>query len=481
MKTRRASWLASVGGAALAGLWLWSMRLLLTAPPLTQDAMLWLERGTGPRWWRWALLRRHFIGYRPLAALSYTLNDALTGLSTASLRAVDLSLLVGAGGLLFALARRWFGPIPALLAVALYFLHPATEEIALDVARRSYSLSAIFLLAGLLVLERSPHLAGLSILAAISSNEAAVIPALCVPLVMAWRAPERGWRAGWPALAAIAIMAILRGLILQGSGGYRDGDIVLPWAGATTAYSGSLLAAPLIAAAAAMYQTLIPASGAKIPSVLGQGPLGLGLAAIAAIALAHRLWRLPAIGRALLAWYAGFVLLSAVLITWFWRMAYPPLLVMGLAAAALSQRRDRAALAAGAVLGLNLLAQSPLIRGSRPHIHRLARQGEVISQIETALTRRPESHTVYLVLPFRKGPAQHIKRWLQLRQPDRDIKLAAYRHQQPPTPGARRLDPTARLTPAGEALFSGQATIAPPALPADAIVFWWEGWTLLDE
>lgn len=404
--------LGMAGAAGLAVVWLWALSPLLRAPPATRDALLWLQRGLGGDWLAWALTQRHFVGYRPLAALSYTANGALAATSAEAFRAVDLALIAAAGLLLAALARRWFGPVAALVAAAAYFLHPATEEIAIDLARRSYTLSASLLLGGLLALPR-PRRAALLLGAAILCNETAVIPALLSPLLLRWRHPGLSAR---PIVAVVAAIAAVRLAVLRGGGGYTGVNIVQPWSDGGPLSSGEPLALqPVLSVAAASYQAIVPVAGDghRLPAAF------LLLGAV----LAWRLWAAGPAGRALLAWLGGLLAIGAVTVTWFWRMAYPPLLPLALGAGLLVQRRDR--IGAAAVVGVLALwlVQSPLLRGPRPLVGELVARGALIAQIEQGGEGR---ETVFLALSETRHRAVAAQRWLSLRAPETTWTLAAH-------------------------------------------------------
>jgi hypothetical protein len=412
--------LLGLGVSALTAAWLATMWPLMSAPPATRDALLWIGRGAGPGWLSWALGTPHFVGYRPLAALSYTANAATLGISAQSFRGVDLGLFVCAGLLLAALARRWFGALPALLAVTIYFLHPAGEEIVVDVARRSYTLSAVLLLCGLLSLRRR-WLSAALLGGAILCNEMALVPAALAPLLLAWRHPDRRWQDGWPTLTAIGGLGALRLLVLRGGGGYGSRSVVMPWAEGGPLSDALPVLQVLQAAAAGPYQLLMPVAGDGQRAALWSS----AAAVLLAIGAARALWRDGA-GGLLLAWSLGHVLLAAVAVTWFWRMAYLPLLPLCLAAALIAQRKDRLALVAVGLLSLGMLTRSPLVTGARPDVETLVRHGTLIEALEEQAALRSPGDVIWLVLPYTRHRARATQRWLTLRQLDRVFVLAAH-------------------------------------------------------
>ena len=459
---------------AIAAVALWPLTPLLHAPPATRDALLWIQRGAGADWLAWAVTQQHFVGYRPLAALSFTLNAAL-GATAEGYRAADLGLYVLSGGLLAALAQRWFGMWPALLAAGLYFFHPTSEEILIDVARRSYPMSASLVLSAFLLIRRRA-LAAVLLGAAMLCNEVAVVPALLGPAVLRWRAPEHRWRAGWPLWAAVAAVAALRLVVLRGGGGYDGSDIVLPWlAGGPLAGDAPLR--PLLAAAAGAYQTLLPVAGDGSRSLLGQHPIGIGSAAVAALVIGRALWQAGAPGRLLLGWYAATLILAAVAVTWFWRMAHPPLLPLCLAAALLAQRRDWLALGAAVLLGGNMALQSPVIKGPRPLVGALDERAALITQIEAAAEGQG---TLLLVLPYTKHWAVSTERWLAFRHPAVVVSLLAYQRSLrqpiaadwPARPDTIKVHEDAFLTEAGQGLLQGPRLLSASQIPPKTALVW---------
>ena len=61
--------------ALAAALAVWPYLSTLGHGPMALDSVFWLVRGSPDTdgWWRWALGSTHFIGYRPVNALSFTL------------------------------------------------------------------------------------------------------------------------------------------------------------------------------------------------------------------------------------------------------------------------------------------------------------------------------------------------------------------------------------------------------------------------
>ena len=365
--------------------------------PTSRDAALWIARGlpSDPDWLRWIFATRHFnVGFRPLAALSYTLNYLAGGFSAAVYRLTDMGIHLACAVMVYLLYRRlaprrlrWGG----VLASALFVAHPVVEEVLPHLARRSYALSTMFGLAALLVLCRSPvddaggqrpgsdwlrALSGGALLAAaLLSNEIAylIVPVAFLLLLhrLGRRPEQRGQLAlavGIPLLFVVGTL-MLRFAVLQGLGGYatqagwleRLGPIVL-----ATWHTLAWLA-PLRAGPAAV-------------------PLWLWLAALlVALYYLYRAAWLPLTRRAsadewlpalLLLWLAGYTLLFAPMGVWFPRQVYtavvPLSLLVGLLLAETVERphprrwiRALHLLPQLALIGW-LLAFSPTVRGADP-------------------------------------------------------------------------------------------------------------------
>ena len=123
---------------------------------MAYDDAVWISRGlwSRPDWAEWVWKTRHLgVGYRPVAALSYTMDAAVAGLTMPVYRCTDLALHVAAGILVFVLFRRLARDAAgwtSLLAAAVFLLHPATEEVVPFLARRSYGLGTVFALGALI-------------------------------------------------------------------------------------------------------------------------------------------------------------------------------------------------------------------------------------------------------------------------------------------------------------------------------------------
>lgn len=91
------------------------------------------------------------IGWRPLTLVSYSLDYALYGPSAWGFRLTQLLLHLGCTLLFFALARSCLSAVPALVAAALFALHPVHTEVLNVITYRTTLLFSFFYLGGMLL------------------------------------------------------------------------------------------------------------------------------------------------------------------------------------------------------------------------------------------------------------------------------------------------------------------------------------------
>lgn len=95
--------------AILAAFSVWPYLRTVGFEPMAFDDAVWISRGLWgrPDWadWVWGT-RQLGVGYRPVTALTYTLDSALAGFAMPLYRCTDLLLHVAAGMLVFAVFRR---------------------------------------------------------------------------------------------------------------------------------------------------------------------------------------------------------------------------------------------------------------------------------------------------------------------------------------------------------------------------------------
>lgn len=426
---------------------LWPYRELFDQLPWGADATKWVAGASldNPGWWDWCTDRKHFVGYRPITAFTFLLDQALFGYSARGYRGTDLLLHASTGLLLYGLWRALTGDRgPAgLVPVLLLFGHPATEEVVPYVARRSYLLANGFGLATLLAtvaLGRAQRrlplwsavVAALLGLAVLSNEVAFVVLPLLPPLVLIVTPPEhqRARLAGLgPAVVVAAAAIVLRHSVLGvWGGGYRRRYFALVRDGVTVWTELHSWEPRLIANACFRYLFNPNNPGGRPP--LFDGWALTGVLVVAGAWLAWRAALRPALRRtvpdALAAWLGLWMLGAAAIVvlsqTWFWRQAYtllPPLgLLLGLglrdAARAVSERRWVGLVELG-LCGVLLSAglfTGPAVWGmdQRVHSQRLAGAPYAL-RARDALAPVKGPAVVYLVAPTRGSNAQIVRLW----------------------------------------------------------------------
>jgi len=120
--------------AAVVVLGLRPYMFALTSWPASRDAALWILRGmpANPEWASWVFGSKHFVGYRPLAALTYTLDSLVAGFAPWAYRLTDLVAHVLCILLVYALYRRLAPELPrwgGVVASGLFAAHPVVSEV----------------------------------------------------------------------------------------------------------------------------------------------------------------------------------------------------------------------------------------------------------------------------------------------------------------------------------------------------------------
>jgi len=425
--------------AVLMALAAWPWLGTLSLAPVTRDGAMWIARGSlaGPDWFRWVFLTSHFnVGYRPLTAFSYTVISAVAGLDPWLYRLTDLLLHLWVGLSIYLLWRvlareapRWSG----LLATALFFAHPLVQQVVPFIPRRSYSLAAAMTQAGLLLLllgirrhrvqqifSLRSVLAGLLLATALLANEAAVISALILPLlvfhlVAGMRSPMamvlRACALPW---GLVVLVLGLRSFMLGGLGGYAQdpGD-------------GS----PMFTALFRGWQDLGSLTGP------GGGPAGLAILPVGTLLMlaiaVYYLYRSliePLVGQTsreskltlvLAAWTLSYMLLYGALGVWFPRQSYLLLIPLSLLLAWIFERTMAVRRFPGTLflllpqvlLAIHLLMVSPMVVGPDPVRTGLWEQrSRRLQAMEQAMAAATVPATVRLVQPYVEAENRPLRR-----------------------------------------------------------------------
>ena len=426
----------------LAGIY--PYRFALNLWPTTRDAATWIARGSlaGPDWLDWIFFTRHFrVGYRPVTALSYTLNDLIGGLSALPYRLTDLALHAACGLLIYLLYRRLAPALPrwgGLVATGIFVAHPIAEQVVPHLARRSYSLATFFGLAALLALiPRDSMLGaplptsrlilrslpgGLLLVCALLSNETALLTAAMLPLLLVWSVPGDDDR--WRTLLAtslapgtlVAATLILRSTIIaDGVGGYTTGvdhlARLFPIASATWRSLGAVAPVPGAPPGVLSWITLIAFTLVTMYYLtcwfarpLRNPTGGVGM--------------LPAL---LILWILGYVLLFAPLGVWFPRQVYivlvPFALLVGVALAqtvslhAENPGLMKTHLVPQLLLVLLIFLQSPVFRGADPlRVAAFRDTDQVLRQMHAAIDDLAEPSRVQFAIPYFVRPETYAFR-----------------------------------------------------------------------
>jgi hypothetical protein len=305
----------------------------------------------------------HFIAetarhYRPLAVLSFALDYKLWGLDVPTgWQFTNLLVHLGVTLGVYALSRtlglaRW----AALLAAAVFTLHPAIVGTEPAIARRHDTLSALFFLTSLVMLLKGQRvLPGVLFLLSILSKETSLAGLPFVPLLL--RAVGLPMARTWVLLPPTAVALGMRILAIGDLGGYG------------TATWPSIAAVPIYWDKIGKYFTeLLYPAPVRPGTVAAIALVALfGAVAAAALALPRKERYLAFLG---LLWVYGFAVFYAFLKVYAgsWYL-YFPLVGVGMCVAALAEgglarRSDRFAwLAVGlaAIISAAVVVSSPLI------------------------------------------------------------------------------------------------------------------------
>jgi hypothetical protein len=455
-----------------AGSWPWLGTLGYW--PMAPDSGTWIERSRlgASDWAEWVFATQHFgVGWRPLTALTYTLNHAVGGFEPLFYRATDLGLHLTAVLLMYVTFRRLFPARPAwagLVAAGLFAAHPVTAEVVPFIARRSYSLGTALALGGLVLFERglrgrSVAAVGGGVLIALAcfANEASVLFAAVLP-VLAWNVVAPGERTFKGALRAcllpgalVALAVLVRLAVVGGIGGYS-----LPESLAERA--------PLVFEATWRGVAAVPVdmSGEDLtPEVVA-----LVLLLVAAPYYVWASVRGRGLRPALLLWLAGYAVLYAAQGVWFPRQAYVAVVPLALLVAdVIASERRALHLVPQLLLVGTILFHSPTLRGPDPvRTDEWHTRNAMITLVADQLETCREPATVHTVMRFVHPPdrpdalrakrgerdlprlARQPVRWLRTLVGERDVLLEELIYYElneshtAPSPGAMILPDDAR-------------------------------------
>jgi hypothetical protein len=273
------AWVAAavllVFGPLLRTPWLWDDKTLIRDSPVLADSSLWLPALTSD-FWQLSVNARESGMYRPLVVASYEGDRAVFGSSPIGPHAVNLLLHLLCAWLLYRLAlQHGAEKKEAVLASALFSLHPVCVEAVANVASRGDLLATALLLGAFLMLRKNLVAAAVLTLAAQFSKESAFV-ALALALLLEARDSldvKRLARVGLAIGGATALAFLVRHFVLQsalrlpGEGG--------PLLGLTTL--GRYAARVVFPAPLVPYQPETVASWLIAAAVFAVGLISLGL------------------------------------------------------------------------------------------------------------------------------------------------------------------------------------------------------------
>jgi 4-amino-4-deoxy-L-arabinose transferase-like glycosyltransferase len=417
--------------------------------PMTTDGTLWVSRSalSNPDWWTWDLFSNHFIGYRPVTAVSFTLDYLLGGYAAWPYRLSNM-LLHGLAGLTVYLAfRALHGPSgrwAGCLAAAVMLAHPIGEEVVPLLARRSYVLCAVFSAAAVPFLvaasrdgrwrSRPALLCAAMVVLAILSNEEGYVLVVALPLLALYLGAdgERSWLVRLRPILAILIGAVLafavKLTVTATVGGYGSSKPEVAKFVGTTFRTLRVFFLP-------------PSESGLVPWVPGGEAtraaiwvylalfcllLPIGLLIHARIkGRAHHAASLPLI---LGIWLSGYILLALLTGTWSRRQAYPglvptALLVATLAHQAAARRRlwDLVHVPMLVLLLAAMFTHSPSVKGvSERRVEAAEDQQRRLLAARDLLQEVPDRSLIYMAsstgAPLRGQRAKVPNIWYQGRR-----------------------------------------------------------------
>lgn len=407
----------AVALAAILAVGLWPHLYVLQLSPVSRDDVVWITKSatTAPNWVEWVFRSEHFVGFRPMTALSYTLDSAIGGTAMLPYRATDLLLHLGAALLVYAVYRRLVPNLPAwggLAASAFLLLHPVTGLVVPHLARRAYPLATVCSLFGIWLLLGRPRwvrgiAAAVLLGAGALANEAAYVAFPVAILLLFLREDRRSAiEAAIPSVVVCALLVLQRFYVLGGAGGYavERGGRWLPIVGAT--WNGLL------------GLDVLRSGVTPLPDAVGWVVVPLVVGALAIGTLLRPKTEAGTASIVLWAWVVGLIVIYAPQGVFFPRQLYVPLapfaLVFGIALAEgvrSTGARQAALLGGSAVLALLALRQSPVVWGSDPVQYACWRAHDrLVRDMVADLRELPPRSTVNAVVPYYRRPEMEALR-----------------------------------------------------------------------
>ncbi len=304
------------------------------------DHSLFVDAAVGPidAWRQWLKLEQT----RPLTYITFWLDYRLWGAQAAGFRFTNLLIHASAAAFLFLIVRRLFDPATALIAAAVFALHPLTHEPLLYIFARGSSLAALFcLLAMWLWLKEKPIPAIAAFAASLLAKEEWVAFPLALLLIDFARSRKPKWLCITAMLmlsAAAGIRVIYATKIIAGAGS-GFGQQTKPWK--YFLLQGQSIPAYLWRIAVPINMSIDPATPSESLAFWGLLAIAVGVAATYWSKTSQPgFWLLPAL---VLLLPSSSILPAADAIAF--RRMYLPMALIAIAIALALKKRPKAAMA----------------------------------------------------------------------------------------------------------------------------------------
>jgi hypothetical protein len=417
--------------------------------PWSSDSVKWFSKSNinNREWLEWAFGHRHFIGYRPIAALSLTLNSAIGGPFPLMYRLTDLLFFFGTGMGVYALwatmTRRVDGW--GLLATSLFFCHPSAQDILPFLARRTYLLALFFSTLALICFcrhlnakqdERRWMFSSCACLVlALFSNEFAYVTIGFMVLLCCTTAPKISLKTLRPALPVVGIGCISLGArwyVLGHFGGYHVAYLAKVRGGERVTTLGADFWEVF---QASLHYTFFPSAVSGGAHWVYGGALGTGVVVAyygwRSLVRPLRNWERPTerLKLWLLFWLLGYSLLYGLANTWFWRQGFPMVIPMALLVTIVARdtkrdfQHDRSLIILNFipqfVLVMSMLFYSPQLRGEidEEFAEVRNRRNRILNELIATTREFGPEVTVYLAIPLTKQDTGTIDFWARESHP----------------------------------------------------------------
>jgi hypothetical protein len=411
--------------------------------PWSSDSLKWYSKSNlaYSGWLDWTFGHRHFVGYRPIAALSLTMNSAFGGPFPMMYRLTDLLFFMGTGIAIFGLWATLTRRVDAwgLLPTGLFFCHPIAQDVLPFLARRTYLLALFFSTVALICFGRFLNggaarprwilTSCVSLALALFSNEFAYVVIGFMVMMCCTTASKITLRTLAPVFPVIGVASIsvgVRWYILGHFGGYQVPYFAKIRGGERVTTVGAEFWEVF---QASLRYTFFPSSLSGDSHWVYGGLLGtvsvLAYYAWRGLVRPLQRWDRPSerLKLWLLIWLLGYSVLYGFSNTWFWRQAFPMVIPMALLVTIVARdtfddfKADRSLVILNyipqLVLLMSMLFYSPLLRGEidTDFAQKRDRRNSALYDLIDASQALGPDQIVYLALPLTKKEISTIDFW----------------------------------------------------------------------